>query len=76
VGVTCTSNAQCLAPLVCVGDICVAGCATNADCPNGLICGSLLGVNNVCVGAQCGPNLPCAGGSVLSACLLGICVKI
>jgi hypothetical protein len=76
VGVVCTSDAGCANGFICVGDICVASCANNVACPSGLVCGSLLGINNVCVGAQCGPNQPCAGGPLVSACLLGICVKI
>lgn len=75
-GVVCASTADCGGGgLVCVGNICVEGCDVTADCPVGLICQDVLGTN-ICVGAQCGPNLPCPGAPLASACLLGLCVEI
>jgi hypothetical protein len=74
----CDADAQCPGG-ICAAGVCVVGCADNTECADGLVCGNLLGATGpkVCIapGAPCGPNNPCTG-SILSLCLLGICVEL
>ena len=75
----CGASTPCPSGLLCVAGICVVGCDTNTDCGSGLVCGNLLGSTGpkVCVlpATPCGPENPCTG-TILSACVLGICIEV
>lgn len=68
-GAACASDANCVAPLSCTGDICATKtCTTTADCRSGSAC-----QGNVCVSGVTQPCASDAGCAVPLSCVSNAC---